>query len=74
MERLKKVLQCSMINKEVVATYFYENVKDSNGLIKTKTVEFYNCEGKKECDAIYSILNCTCFKEMKKIEREINSK
>lgn len=74
MERFKKVLQCSILDKDIVATYFYENVKDTNGLTKTKRVEFYNCDGKKECDPIYSILDCTCFKEMKKVEHEINLK
>jgi hypothetical protein len=72
MERIKKVLHCSLLDKDVVATYFIDYIKDSGGIVKTKAVEFYNCDGKKECQDKYHILDCTCFKEMKHVEHDIN--
>ena len=73
MERFKKVLKCNLLLKEVVATYFIKEVIDSNGILKTKSVEFFNCEGKNECEARYHVLDCSCFKEMKRIEHEVNA-
>ncbi len=73
MERFKKVLQCNLLLKDVVATYFIKDVIDTGGIVKTKTVEFFNCEGKNECEERYHVLDCTCFKEMIRIEREVNS-
>lgn len=72
MERYKKVLQCQLLQKEVVATYFINEVKDSSGIIKMKSVEFFNCEGKKECEERYHVLDCVCFKEIKRIEHDVN--
>jgi hypothetical protein len=72
MQRFKKVLYCNLLKKEVSVTYFYEEVKGSDGLTKTKKVEFYNCEAQKECEDTYSVLDCSCFKEMKKVEYDIN--
>jgi len=74
MQQFKKKLYCDHLKKEISVTYFYENVKGHNGLIKTKRVEFFNCDGQKECGDSYSVLDCKCFKEMKKVEYEINSK
>ncbi len=73
MERYKKTLFCTILNKEVTVTYFYENIKSHDGSTKTKTVEFYNCDGRKECSDTYDMLNCTCFKDMQKVEHEINT-
>lgn len=72
MERLKKVMNCQLLQKEVVATYFINIIKDSGGYFKTKSVEYFNCDGKKECEDKYHVLDCTCFKELKHVEREIN--
>jgi hypothetical protein len=73
MERYKKTVFCTILNKEVNVTYFYENVKGRDGLIKTKSVEFYNCDGRKECSDSYDMLNCSCFKDMLKVEHDINT-
>lgn len=72
MERIKKVLHCSLLDKDVVATYYLDSIKDAGGFLKTKIVEFFNCEGKEECEEKYHVLDCTCFKEMKHVEHEIN--
>ncbi len=72
MERLKRVIHCGVLQKDVVATYFVKIIKDSDGIVKTKAVEFFNCDGKKQCEEKYHVLDCTCFKEMKHVEHDIN--
>lgn len=72
MERFKKKLQCQLLQKDVVATYFIKEVKDTNGVVKTKTVEFFNCNGKRECEDRYHVLDCASFKEMKHVEHDVN--
>ena len=74
MQKFEKQLYCDLLKKEVTVTYFYEIVKGHDGLVKTKKVEFYNCEGQKECDDVYNVMDCNCFKGMNKAEYEINSK
>jgi hypothetical protein len=73
MERFKKVLYCKLLEKEIIATYFIKEIKDSDGTTKTKAVEYFNCEGKNECEDKYHILDCTCFKELKHVEHDVNS-
>ena len=73
MERYKKVVYCAILKKELTVTYFFENVMGHDGSTKTKTVEFYNCDGRKECSDNYEMMNCTCFKEIIKVEHEINT-
>lgn len=72
MERIKKALHCKLLNRDVVATYYVESIKDADGTLKTKIVEFFNCEGKEECNEKYHVLDCTCFKEMKRVEHDAN--
>jgi len=72
MERFKKVLNCNLLKKDVVATYFIKDIKDSGGILKTKSVEFFHCDGKNECIEKYHVLDCTCFKEIKRVEHDIN--
>lgn len=74
MQQFKKRVYCDYLNKEVSVTYFYENVKGHDGLVKTKKVEFFNCDGQKECGDSQSVMDCKCFKEMTKVEYEINKK
>lgn len=72
MERYKKVLFCPMLNKEVTATYFFENLKSHDGSTKLKTIDFYNCNSRKACSDAYDVMDCECFKEILKVEHEIN--
>lgn len=71
MERVKKIIFCSRLNKEVSATYYIQDVKGPDGTIRFRTIEFYNCDGKVECED-NNIMDCSCFKEVKKVEMEIN--
>ena len=76
MERYKKVIFCSLLNKDVHTTYFIQNHTSGNGNIISKTVQFYNCASKEECTEsgkAYHILDCPSFKETRRVELEINS-
>jgi hypothetical protein len=72
MDSINKRLLCQFLNEEVNATFFVEDVLTTDGLLKTKAVRFYNCEGKEKCNISYNLRECTCFREMSKIEVEIN--
>ncbi len=72
MERYKKIVLCSTLNKEMKATFFVKDVFGSNGNFKKKAVEFYNCEGKEKC-GVDLVIDCSCFRELFKVESEINS-
>lgn len=72
MERIKKVIYCGFLKKNVHTTYFIQNNTRSNGNVTYRTVQFYNCESKKECADTYHILDCPSFKETHKVEMEIN--
>jgi hypothetical protein len=72
MDSIEKKLFCQHINQEVTSTFFIENVAGTNGTIKTKAVTFYNCGAKEKCDLTYDLRDCSCFKEIRRIEVEIN--
>jgi len=71
MERLKKSVYCNKLNKNVIATFYIHEVKRVNGDFKLKAVDFYKCENKKECGDEIAI-DCSCLKELTKVEWEIN--
>jgi hypothetical protein len=71
MERIKKVLFCRVLNKEIVTTYFFVNNNGRN-TASAKSIQFYNCSAKKECEDNYNIMDCPSFKETGKVEMEIN--
>lgn len=72
MERVRKIVFCERLNKDVTATYYLQEVKAPDGTVRFKTVDFYNCDGKKECED-ETIMDCSCFKEVRKVEYEVNS-
>jgi hypothetical protein len=72
MQWFKKVLFCRLLNREVTTIFYYEQVKNGDGSIKTNKVEFCDCEGKEECSNVYDMMDCTCFREMRKIEYQLN--
>ncbi len=71
MERFKKSVFCKTLNKEVIATFYVNEIKHKNGDLKLKAVEFYKCEGKKECGNEI-VMDCSCLHELKRVEWEIN--
>lgn len=71
MESIKKVIYCPILEHDVTSSFFIEDIKDTNGDIKIKSVTFYECESRSECDDNI-IMDCPCFREMKRVEREIN--
>lgn len=72
MEFLKRKLFCTVLNREVNTVFYFNNVKNTSGDVKKKHVEYYDCEGKEECYDTVQITKCTCFKELEKVEQEIN--
>ena len=71
MERLKKIVFCSTLNKDVMTTYFIADAVGTNGSTRYKMVEFYNCSDKEECGN-EDICSCPCFKNLKRVEMEVN--
>ena len=71
MESLKRSVFCNKLNKNVVVTYFIQNINGTDGNIRFRTVDYFNCDGKEECKNEI-ILDCTCFRETKKVENEVN--
>jgi hypothetical protein len=72
MERLKKSVYCNKLNKNVKATFYIHEVKQVNGDFKRKAVDFYKCEDKNKCGDELAI-DCSCLKELNKVEWELNS-
>ncbi len=73
MQWFKKVLFCRLLNKEVTAIFYYEQLKNGDGSVKTNKVEYCDCEGEKECTKVYVMMDCTCFKDMKQVEYQLNT-
>jgi hypothetical protein len=73
MDRIQKKLSCDFINKEIEATYFIENVVGVDGETKKRTVQYYNCGEKENCEISYNFNDCVCFREMKRVEVEVNN-
>ncbi|RPI14078.1 MAG: hypothetical protein EHM58_17175 [Ignavibacteriae bacterium] len=73
MERLKRKIKCDTLKKDVSVTYFVETIKNSDGTIKKKAVQYYNCEGQEQCEEKSNIMQCACFKELRKVEMEVNT-
>ena len=71
MESVQKIIFCPVLKHDINSSFIIEDVKDTNGDIKLKSVSYYDCDGVEECDGAL-ITNCPCFKEMKRVEREIN--
>ena len=72
MERLNKIIKCDTLKKDVKVIYFIESIKNSDGSVKKKAVQYFNCEGQEQCEDKSNLKQCTCFKEMRRIEMEIN--
>ena len=73
MERIKRVVFCGFLKKDVHTTYFIQNNTHGNGIVTSKTVAFYNCGSKNKCVDTYHVLDCPSFKETRKVEMELNS-
>jgi hypothetical protein len=73
MERLKFKVKCDTIKKDVNVTYFIETIKNSDGSIKKKAVQYFNCEGNEQCEDKINIMQCICFKSIRRIELEVNN-
>jgi hypothetical protein len=71
MERYIKPVFCTSLNKNFKVTYYIHDVKLVNGDFKLKAVDYYKCEGKKHCGNDI-VLDCTCLRELPKVEWEIN--
>lgn len=71
MERLKKSVYCNTLNKNVIATFYIHEVKRVNGDFKLKAVDYYRCESQKECGE-NTVMDCSCLKELTKVEWELN--
>ncbi len=72
MEYITKKIFCRTLNKEVVSTFYISTVKKLNGYSKIRAVDYYECQGKEECGDS-QILDCSCLKEAKVVEWEINN-
>lgn len=73
MERIKFIVKCNIIKKDVNVTYFIDPIKNSDGTLKKKAVQYFNCEGKEQCDSISNIMDCTCFRKIRNIEVGLNT-
>jgi hypothetical protein len=72
MEYIKRKLFCTFLNREVNTVFYFNNVQNTSGDVKKKYVEYYDCEGKAECYEKVELTKCTCFKELARVEQEIN--
>jgi hypothetical protein len=72
MERIVKKLICKTLNTEVNVVYYIETVNNSDGTVKKKAVQFFNCDAQSKNKELCNLLDCTCFNQMRRIEMEAN--
>jgi hypothetical protein len=71
METLKKNFFCTILNKEIDVDFIINDVRNTNGTVKKKRVDFFNCHSKEECGSIY-LRDCVCLREVRRVETEVN--